>query len=367
MSKQKKSSDQRIVKKNYKSLPQSEIIRLGNEFVNDFMFEDNKAVNIPIDALRTIFNIASNLRNEQHQPKDRPHQLSLFEEEFETENNTFASMKIKNRLISPSGTSKQVQSALEFLTKFKMDWYATKNKEGKEIKTFGGLITSPSYDERGYTSFLISSYWLKKLIVIPEYNPTLFNLVYNISNNKHIIFAIWLAKIPDTGTSLKLSTFNEKFGVNYSTAKDFGSKFLKPIQQNLHKHNTVSFSYTVHGDKIHIKPYLVSSVGEWNPEKASPTKNTDKGRERLRYYRRTHQLDDQQSANLSHYYTSMPQNEVLIESAYKSFVRYTRKNKTKCSSITGIDFLQKLQEFIILIYRDTPTGKVMPNGFPKII
>ena len=74
------------------------------------------------------------------------------------------------------------------------------NSKGKEIKTFGGLITAPTYDERGYTSFLISSYWLKKLIVIPEYNPTLYNLVYNIRNNKHVIFAIWLAKIPYEGT-----------------------------------------------------------------------------------------------------------------------------------------------------------------------
>jgi len=84
------------------------------------------------------------------------------------------------------------------------------NSKGKEIKTFGGLITAPTYDERGYTSFLISSYWLKKLIVIPEYNPTLYNLVYNIRNNKHVIFAIWLAKIPYEGTTLKLETFNEK-------------------------------------------------------------------------------------------------------------------------------------------------------------
>ena len=58
------------------------------------------------------------------------------------------------------------------------------NSKGKEIKTFGGLITAPTYDERGYTSFLISSYWLKKLIVIPEYNPTLYNLVYNIIYTK---------------------------------------------------------------------------------------------------------------------------------------------------------------------------------------
>ena len=221
-----KNNEKRIVRKSYKNLTQTEIIRLGNSFVDDFLFEDNKAVDIPINALRTIFNIAADLRNEQLRPQDRPMQLSLFEEEFESEHNTFASMKIKNSLISPSGSSKQVIVAVEFLTKFKMGWYSSINSKGKEIKTFGGLITAPTYDERGYTSFLISSYWLKKLIVIPEYNPTLYNLVYNIRNNKHVIFAIWLAKIPYEGTTLKLETFNEKFGINYSTTKDFCLSFL---------------------------------------------------------------------------------------------------------------------------------------------
>jgi hypothetical protein len=112
--------------------------------------------------------------------------LSLFDEEFETDNNVFISMKIKNSKISPSGSTKQVVDAYEFLAKFKMGWYKSINMKGREIKTFGGLITSPSYDQRGYTSFLISSYWLKKLIVIPEYNYILYNLVYNIQNNKHI-------------------------------------------------------------------------------------------------------------------------------------------------------------------------------------
>ena len=64
-------------------MTQTEIIRLRNSFVDDFLFEDNKAVDIPINALRAIFNIAADLRNEQLRPQDRPMQLSLFEEEFE--------------------------------------------------------------------------------------------------------------------------------------------------------------------------------------------------------------------------------------------------------------------------------------------
>ena len=78
-----KDNEKRIVRKSYKNLTQTEIIRLGNSFVDDFLFEDNKAVDIPINALRAIFNIAADLRNEQLRPQDRPMQLSLFEVEFE--------------------------------------------------------------------------------------------------------------------------------------------------------------------------------------------------------------------------------------------------------------------------------------------
>ena len=60
-------------------------VELSNKLENnfDFLFEDNKAVDIPINALRAIFNIAADLRNEQLRPQDRPMQLSLFEVEFE--------------------------------------------------------------------------------------------------------------------------------------------------------------------------------------------------------------------------------------------------------------------------------------------
>ena len=184
--------DIRLVRKKFEDKTEKtpDKIRLGNHFVDDFIFEDHQAADIPINALRVIFNIISIISSEQFRPEDRPKQLSLFDDEFETENNIFASIKIRNSKISPSGSTKQVIDAYEFLAKFKMAWYKSLNSKGKEIKTFGGLISTPSYDQRGFTSFLISSYWLKRLMIIPEYNYILYNLVYNIRNNKHIIFAI---------------------------------------------------------------------------------------------------------------------------------------------------------------------------------
>ena len=245
--------DLRLIRKVFENKKEmiSDRIRLGNQFVDDFIFDDSEAADIPINALRVIFNIISIISNEQFRPQDRPKQLSLFDEEFETENNIFASIKIKNSRISPSGSTKQVIEAYEFLAKFKMGWYKSVNSKGKEIKTFGGLISTPSYDKRGYTTFLVSSYWLKKLLVIPEYNYVLYNLVYNVRNNKHIIFAIWLSKLPKNGTVLKLSTLNKKFGLNYKTTKDFCFKFLKPVRISLNTFNTLSFNYTYQKDTIY--------------------------------------------------------------------------------------------------------------------
>lgn len=360
-----KNGDKRVIKKTYKNLSQTEIIRLGNSFVDEFLFEDKKAVDIPIDALRTIFNIVADLRNEQLRPQDRPAQLSLFEEEFENEHNTFAAMRIKNSLISPSGSSRQVINAMEFLTKFKMGWYTSTNSMGKEVKTYGGLITAPTYDERGYTSFLISSYWLKKLIVIPEYNPTLYNLVYNIRNNKHIIFAIWLAKIPYEGTTLKLDTFNEKFGVNYGTAKDFCANFLKPIRTNLDKYNQTSFNYSIEKNKIHIKPYAVKRIQD--ETLSEEIQDATLIRQRLRYIMRRHQLSEQEMTHLAYHYKSISNSRNLIEEAYSEFIKNNRRNNKKATDFIGQNFLQVFQEYMILIYRKTKTGQLLPDGYPRII
>ncbi|MBV6878816.1 hypothetical protein NG800_010890 [Epilithonimonas ginsengisoli] len=340
-------------------------IRLGNGFVDDFIFEDHEAADIPINALRVIFNIVSIISSEQFRPEDRPKQLSLFDEEFETENNIFASMKIRNNKISPSGSSKQVIDAYEFLAKFKMSWYKSVNSKGKEIKTFGGLISTPSYDHRGYTSFLISSYWLKKLMVIPEYNYVLYNLVYNIRNNKHIIFAIWLSKLPEKGTIVKLASLNRKFGVNYKTANDVCFKFLKPARLSLDQHNNLSFHYRYKGDSIFIIPYQTNMIRDIdlslnNREQLEMTR-------RLRYFRKRYDLQEQEMVQFSYQYRNIPQTRELIEKAFSEFIRSTRLKEFKSTAYKGKAFLNEIQENLVVVYRNTKMGTLLPNGYPVII
>jgi hypothetical protein len=357
----------RLIRKNFENTTDNvqDRIRIGNRFVDDFIFDDHQAADIPINALRVIFNIISQISNEQFRPEDRPKQLSLFDEAFETDNNIFAAMKIRNSRISPSGSTKQVIEAYEFLAKFKMGWYRSVNSNGKEIRTFGGLISTPSYDQRGFTSFLISGYWLKKLMVIPEYNYVLYNLVYNIRNNKHIIFAIWLSKLPETGTSLKLSTFNNKFGLNYRSANDFCFKFLKPAKSSLDQFNNLSFHYHYRSDSIYIQPVRLSE----NPENKTvhQQKNNNRMTRRLWYFKNRYRLTEQQMTQLSYQYIHIIQTRELIEKAFKRFIKDNRHQKIRSTEYTGPDFLNKLQEYVILVYRETKMGELLPNGYPIII
>ena len=370
--------DLRLIRKVFENKKEviSDRIRLGNQFVDDFIFDDSEAADIPINALRVIFNIISIISNEQFRPQDRPKQLSLFDEEFETENNIFASIKIKNSRISPSGSTKQVIEAYEFLAKFKMGWYKSVNSKGKEIKTFGGLISTPSYDKRGYTTFLVSSYWLKKLMVIPEYNYVLYNLVYNVRNNKHIIFAIWLSKLPKNGTVLKLSTLNKKFGLNYKTTKDFCFKFLKPVRISLNTFNTLSFNYTYQKDSIFIIPFLSNlslndnlSINIKNPLEVNET-NAIRGEKitrRLIYFKKRYGLEENQILQFSHQYRNIPQTRELIEKAFREFIRINRLKRIKSTIFQGKKFLYEIQELIIQIYQSTKMGKLFPNGYPIIV
>ena len=361
--------DVRLVRKIFEDKDERipERIRLGNHFVDDFIFEDQdqEAADIPINALRVIFNIISIISSEQFRPEDRPKQLSLFDEEFETENNIFASIKIRNNKISPSGSTKQVVEAYEFLARFKMGWYKSVNSKGREIKTFGGLISTPSYDQRGYTSFLISSYWLKKLMIIPEYNYILYNLVYNIRNNKHIIFAIWLSKLPEGGTMMKLSSLNKKFVLNYKTANDFCFKFLKTAKINFNRYNTLSFNYHYKGDFIFIHPFYNKMVS--GTDMSEHTAEKSKIAKRLYYFQKRYGLGQREMLQFSYQYKTIPQTRQLIEKAFGEFIRMNRLKGTKSTNYQGTAFLNKIQELILQLYRETKMGEILPNGYPVIL
>lgn len=350
-----------IIKKRYKDLPPAEIIRFGNDFVDEF-FLNEQAKEIPINALRVIFNMVSTLRNEQFQEQNQPQQLKLFEDEFTSEHNTYAVMKIKNSLITSN--TKVLKDTYKFLENYLKDWYSFTTSDGRKIQALGGLISNVYYEENGYTSFLVSSYWVKKLIHIPTYNHTLYNLVYNVRNNKHILFWFWLSKLPNEGTKISRSKLNEMYGVNYSTSKDLCGKFLKPIRESLNKYSHKSFNYSIEGELIHIKPYAVQNIAEigFSEKVRDKVKNNYK----IRYFKDRHQLTEIQLKGIAYIFKNMERDKLLILGAYKSFVDNCRVNKKKATEYTGKSFIEALQEFVRLEYLKSETGQRYPEAYPII-
>lgn len=359
-------SDRQKIKKSYLwDDKEVDYIRFSNGLVDDFLLDSGNFVDIPINALRVIFNIISIVRNDQFRPEDRPKQLSLFEEEFEADNNVFAQITLKNNRVSPSGSTHQVVKAYEFLTKFKMEWHKSLNSKGEEIRTFGGLISNPTYNQRGCTTFLISRYWLRKIIVITEYNLILYKLVYNIKSNKHILFAFWLRKIPDGGTKLKLSTFNAKFGLNYTKSGDFCSKFLFEVRKSLDRFNDISFNYNYRNDLIHIVPYRTKKIED--DSVGNETKLQILSNQRLRYFKKRFNLNEDSFEKLKFEYSKFPRSRVLIEESYVEFVANCRAKNVKSVIFQNSLFLEQIQRILIQKYLETKIGKKFPNGYPVII
>lgn len=355
------------VVKTYKELaPTVDFIRFGNDFVDEFL-SGKEATKLTINALKIVFNIISQLRNDQFQSKNNGRQLSLFEEEFgSSEYSTFSEMKIKNSLITRD--SELLKKAYEFLESYKKGWYDFTTSDGKRVQSYGGLINNIFYQESGYTSFLISSYWLKRLLQIDSYNNTLYNLVYNIRSNKHILFYFWLSKLPMEGTRVKIKTLNEYFDLKYKTAKDLCSKFLSSIRENLDKYSHKSFNYNYLGELITIKPYLTKDL-ELKATNNDITKGEIKKDYKIRYFKDRHQLTEEQLAKIKNILETDKREKTLIlfSEAYEDFVADCRKNKERATDYIGMTFLIKYQEHIEKKYLDTREAKINPKCLFHVI
>lgn len=340
------------VVKTYKELPPTvDFIRFGNEFVDEFL-SGKEATKLTINALKIVFNIVSQLRNEQFQKKSAPRQLTLFEDEFTSEHNLFAELSIKNSLITSN--SEELKKAYASLVKYKMDWYKFNTSDGSEVEAFGGLISNVYYREKGYTSFLISSYWVKRVIQIDNYNKTLYKLVYNVRSNKHILFYFWLSKLPMDGTQVKVSTINNYFDVNYTNARDMCRDFLKPIRENLNKYSHKSFNYNYLGEIITIKPYLTREI-EAEATNEEITKEEIKKDYKIRYFKDRHQLTEEELKKIKNIIEIDKREKtlILLSEAYEDFVADCRKNKERATDYIGNKFLIKYQEYIDKKYSNT--------------
>ena len=90
-------------------------------------------------------------------------------------------------------------------------------------------------------------------------------------------------------------------------------------------------------------------------------------RQGLRYFMRRYQLSYNEITHLVYHYKNIVDSRNLLEEAYKEFVKNNRRNGKKATEFIGQSFLQKFQEYIIILYIQTHTGKILPEGYPKIL
>lgn len=355
------------VKDYRKSSKERPLVKFGKDFIDKFFFDENgKAIEAPVTALRIIYLIYEKFYSNQFDPKSEPKQLTLFDEEFLNEHNTYAEIRLSNNRICPTKNYESLESALVYLENYKKDWHETVNSSGKKVRTYGGLISNISYEEKGSTQFLISSYWLKEICLIPEYNYLILETAFKIQSNKRILFLLWLSKVnKEKGTSPSFKHINFKFSLNYSNATDLAKGFLKPIKKDLDIYSNISFNYSIKKDLISIMPYNTSRSISLNLD--DPTKKTISVTARLSYFKRRHEVNDKDFKLFSERFTEGERNRIEIESAYSMFKLKCRQIKSKMEDYKGKDFLNEIQGFLIANYKKTKKADIMPNGYIKLL
>lgn len=334
-------------------------IRFSNLILNNYIFNDEK-VEIPLIALRIIFNIINQVRSEIFIAKDSEDLVKKFERTFENESFLYVKFRIHNKEISPSGSTTQIKSAMAFLYNFRQGYYPIVNSEHKKVESFGGLISQIHYDNCGFTEILVNSYWLRQLVVTTSYNPVIYSLAFKVTNNKTVLFALWLTQIrKEFKTEIYLKNINQKFGVNYKNINDLCSKFLKPIKISLDQKYFVSFTYKYIRDKVIIYPKIVDF-------KESQEVSAQQMEFRLNYFVKRYKLKNGGYELLIEHFRSSQINRDLIDDAYNSFIKHCRKNGEKATQYLGNQFLIQLQKFIKNEYQKTYTGKIQPEAYPRI-
>ncbi|MDV4099067.1 hypothetical protein CMT22_17735 [Elizabethkingia anophelis] len=369
--KNNENADYKIVK-DINQKKTSDIIKFGNDFMKEFLFDENEnAIDIQITSLRIIFLIYNtfNSTNDANllmfQPKSEPKQLKLFDEEFETDNNLYVRVTLKNSQISADQNKIHLEKAFEFLTEFKKQWYTSYNAEGQKIRSYGGLINMPTYDEKGCTSFLISSYWLKKIIQIDTYEYFLLQTAFKISSSKDILFLLWLSRINKTnGTTISLDLLNQRFNLNYKTTKDISDKFLAPLRKRLDANSLLSFNHSRKGNNLIIIPYTNTPKFKLSQETNEKVETIYK----LHYLKKRHNLAGKNFDRFKILYEQKNVNNKLeISKAYDRLKINFKSQKIALTTLQGDAFLKVLQDIIIEIYKASPAYENLPNGFLKFI
>lgn len=354
--------DQNIAR-HYKTRKASDIVNFPVPFRRTALGGiDRELARLPISSFRILFQVLNSISYDQFHPGRQKEQLKLFEEDMLTENNTFASFSFLARDIDEHLDYNSIQKGLEALENLNKGWHKSKNSNGKEVKTLGGVISNPSLTD-GKVSFLMSSYWIDQLAKIPHYNKALFLTPWNVSKGKHVLFYLWLLELPDDGTKVNYKKFQLFFDYNYKSAQALGKYALKPLKERFDKVSNRSFNYKTSGDFLHFKPYYTKDI---ELELKEDTVTAQQITQRLHYWKGRHQLDKKHINTLRSIINLDTGTFNLLQKAYDEFIKWCKEEQTKATVYTGDNFIAIFQNKIIEYYQSTEMGNIIPNGYPVI-
>lgn len=355
-----------IEKRHYQGKKKSDIVNVPVNLRRNFLSpqKNNEILDAPVSATRIIFKILNDISNDQFRGsnKNQIKQLSLFEDEFKTEHNTYARFTFKVSEIAEKNDYSNVKKGLEFLENFKKGWNESINGKGKKIKSYGGFITNSNISE-GKISFLMSSYWLEQVITIERYNPAYTEIAWKFTKSKQVLFYLWLLELKDEGTSVGFKRLQEAYGYNYINANTYAKNVLKSLKIVLDKYSNRSFNYSVKGEFINIVPYYTKDT------EIIVTKETSKNQEiiqKLNYWKQRHKLDKYNIDILKSLINIDYSNFKLFQKSYSNILQSYKEQKKPITELKGNDFIKLFQSEIITTYQNSTWGGITKNGYPTI-
>lgn len=348
--------------RHYKSKKNSDIVNFPVLFRQNALSigKNPEIVEAPISSYRILFKVLNNISYDQFQEKKQPSQLELFEKDFLTEHNTYSRFTMNIKDIDKNRDYEGIKKGLEFLENLDKGWHTSKNREGKKIKSYGGVISNPSVS-KGKITFLMSSHWISQLLKIPNYNQAYIKIPWKLKKGKHVLFYLWLLEVDSTRINYK--KFQEAYGYNYKNAQDTARYALRNLKDNLDRYSNVSFNYSTQGDLIYIKKYYTKDV-ELDLDKK--TVNKQQITQKLHYWKNRHKLNTEDISILKSIINLDGHAFHLFKNAYKIFIENCRSDKEKATEYTGKRFIKLFQDVIKEAYKDSPWSGINENGYPII-
>lgn len=358
-------ASQQKEKRHYKGKSKSDIVNLPVDFRRNIFnpTKNKELLTAPITAHRILFKILNDISHDQFQETNvaQKQQLSLFEEDFLTENNSFARFTFKVTDIDENKDYNSVKKGLEFLEEFQKGWYSSKNSKGKTIKSYGGFISNPNISD-GNITFLMSGFWIGTLLKIPRYNTPLLKTVWMLTKSKQVLFYFYLLEVP-SATKINIDKFQQTYQYSYKSKYDLTKYVLKPLKEKLDKYSNKSFNYSIKGDNIHLVPYFTKDIDLKLQESTNIKREIT---QRIHYWKVRHVLSKNEVDVIKSIINLDNSTFKIINDAYKYFVKYCKDNQIKTTDFKGEEFINIFQNKIEEHYKQTPWGEIAPNGFPII-